>query len=162
MKYFIRSVKYFFAFVFIFALFVVIMILTSKDATFANVFAQESTLFRANSLPKIICLFVAVAAIYPSLGFVKKEAVMGKGTFAENRNAIVGCFDNAGYVLENEDAEVLSFRAKSGFTRFNRMFEDRITITKDENPLILKGYRRDIFRLASAIEYATRDQDAEA
>jgi hypothetical protein len=52
-----------------------------------------------------------------------------------------------------------TFRIKSKLTRFMRMYEDAITITKGESPLILSGYRRDLFRLASGIQYAALKRD---
>lgn len=160
MKYLLRSIKYFLFFSLLFFIFTAIMVLFTDGTTFENVFRLKgSILFPSDyAMLKILALFLAVAAIYPSLAFVKKEAFIG-GTFDENKNKIIGVFDNAGYMLENEDDEVLSFRIKNGFNRFSRLYEDRITITKDENPLILTGYRKDIFRLASAIEYATRREE---
>jgi hypothetical protein len=41
------------------------------------------------------------------------------------------------------------------------MYEDAIVITKGESPLILSGYRRDIFRLASGIQYAALKREEE-
>lgn len=157
MKYLLRSIKYFFGFTILFLIFTLIMIAFTDGATVSNVFLLKGSILFPDdyALVKILVLFLAVAAIYPGLAFVKKETVIG-GTFQEDRNKIIGAFDSAGYFLENETDEELSFRIKSGFTRFMRFYEDRVTITKDDNPLILKGYRRDIFKLSSAIEYATR------
>ena len=158
MKYFIRSVKYFVMFIVMLALFILIFAAASKDITIAEAFSPNGNMFQAGSFPKIFALFVLFAALYPALAFVKKEAVLGCD-FDEGRNKIIGAFDNAGYILEKEDDETMTFRIKNGFSRFSRLYEDAITVTKGENPVILKGYRKDIFRLASAIEYATRSDE---
>ena len=68
-------------------------------------------------------------------------------------------FEQAGYVKMDEDEEKLTFRMKNKFTRFMRAYEDTVTITKGEAPLILSGNRKDILRLASRIEYALRQDD---
>lgn len=153
MKYLLRSVKYFFSFVCVFALVIAILVLTTEGATLDTVFSPENGMFKAGSFPKIMIFFVAVAAIYPALSYVKKEAFI-TGTYSENEEAIKKVFSNYGYEMVSEDEESVTFRIKSGMTRFMRMYEDAIVITKGESPLILSGYRRDIFRLASGIQYA--------
>lgn len=152
MKYLLRSVKYFFSFALMFFFILVILVLTTKDASFATIFSPETGMFKAGSLPKIIIFFVAVAAIYPAMSYVKKECFI-TGTYEENEEAILKVFDNYGYELVSQDSEIATFRIKNKFTRFMRMYEDAITITKGESPLILNGYRRDIFKLASGIQY---------
>lgn len=153
MKYLLRSVKYFFSFVCVFALVIAILVLTTEGATLDTVFSPENGMFKAGSFPKIMIFFVAVAAIYPALSYVKKEAFI-TGTYSENEEAIKKVFSNYGYEMVSENEESATFRIKSGMTRFMRMYEDAIVITKGESPLILSGYRRDIFRLASGIQYA--------
>jgi predicted membrane protein len=160
MKYLIRSVKYFLSFALIFFLIIVILVLTTDGATLATVFSPESGMFKAGSFPKILAFFIAVAAIYPALSYVKKETFV-TGTYQENEEAIRMVFENYGYELVSEDNETATFRLRSKFTRLMRMYEDPITITKGESPLILSGYRRDIFRLASGIQYAALKREEE-
>jgi hypothetical protein len=158
MKYLLRSVKYFFSFICVFAIVIAILVLTTEGATLETVFSPENGMFKAGSFPKIMVFFVAVAALYPSLSYIKKEAFI-TGTYEENEETIRRVFDNYGYELVSEDSEMATFRIKSKLTRFMRMYEDAITITKGESPLILSGYRRDLFRLASGIQYAALKRD---
>lgn len=160
MKYLLRSVKYFFSFALVFALVIVILVLTTEGATLSTVFSPENGLFKAGSFPKIMIFFVAVAAIYPGLSYIKKEAFI-TGTYQENEEKIHMVFENYGYELVSEDDETATFRIRSKMTRFMRMYEDAIVITKGESPLILSGYRRDIFRLASGIQYAALKREEE-
>lgn len=158
MRYFIRSVKYLLWFSAIFIIFISIFVLVSDSMTFDKVFAPEGGMFKPNSLIQIAVLFVLFSAIYPALNFVKKEAFIG-GSFKENREKIIEVFQNYDYELASEDPDFLTFKLKKPLTRFMRMYEDAVTITTDESPLILKGMRKDIYRLASALEYATRKEE---
>lgn len=160
MKYILRSVKYFIMFVATLSLFILIFAAVSSDITVAEAFSKDGKMFVEGSFPKILALFIAFAAIYPAMAFVKKEAVLGC-PFEEGKNKIIGAFDNSGYYLEKEDDQTMTFKLKSGFSRFMRMYEDAVTVTKGDNPIILNGYRKDIFRLAKAIEYATRSEEEE-
>lgn len=160
MKYLLRSVKYFISFSALFFLVVVVLVLTTEGATLSSVFAPETGMFKEGSLPKIIALFIAVAAFYPFLSYVKKEVFI-TGTYEENEETIQKVFENYGYELICQDSMTATYRIRSKFTRFMRMYEDAVIITKGESPLILSGYRRDIFKLASGIQYAALKETEE-
>lgn len=158
----IRSVKYFFIFIVLVSIFVCILVLLTPNHTYEHIFATspEDTraLFKYGSWWQMLVIFALIAAIYPGLTFVKKE-VMIEGDFEDYRDKIMKEFEQAGYVKTDEDEEKLTFRIKNKFTRFMRAYEDTVTITKGEAPLILSGNRKDILRLASRIEYALRQDD---
>ena len=158
----IRSVKYFFIFIVLVSIFVCILVLLTPHHTYEHIFATspEDTraLFKYGSWWQMLVIFALIAAIYPGLTFVKKE-VMIEGDFEDHRDKIMKEFEQAGYVKTDEDEEKLTFRIKNKFTRFMRAYEDTVTITKGEAPLILSGNRKDILRLASRIEYALRQDD---
>lgn len=160
MKYLIRSIKYCISFAILFFLIIVVLVLTTDGASLATVFSPEAGMFKEGALPKIIIFFIAVAALYPALSYVKKETFI-TGTYAENEDAIIRVFENYGYELVSQDEESATFRIRNKFTRFMRMYEDAIVITKGESPLILSGYRRDIFKLASGIQYAALKREEE-
>lgn len=160
MKYLIRSIKYFIWFSVIFFIILCILVLTTDGMTFSKAFAPEVGLFKEGSFYKILAFFIAVAAIYPAMSFVKKE-VFVDGSFKENETTIMRVFKSFEYEVESEDSEKINFRKAKAFTRFMRLYEDRISITKDDNPLILTGYRKDILRVASAIASATRNKETE-
>lgn len=160
MKYLIRSIKYFFSFAIMFFIVVIVLTSTTEGVTLSSAFSPESGLFKDGSLPKIIALFIAVAAFYPFISYIKKEAFI-TGEYKDNEEAILKVFENYGYELVTQDRETATFRIKNKFTRFMRMYEDAVVITKGESPLILSGYRRDIFKIASGIQHAALREDSE-
>ena len=158
-----RSVKYFFIFVILVAIFVGIIVLLFPDQySGSHIFATSpedgDAIFNYGSWWKMLMIFAIIAAIYPGLTFVKKE-VMIEGDFEEHRDKILKEFEEAGYEQTGEDAEQVTFRLRNKFTRFMRAYEDAVTITKGEAPLILSGNRKDILRLASHIEYVLRQEN---
>lgn len=158
----VRSIKYFFVFLILASLIICLIVLITPGARFNQIFLpmSEGGLFQDGAFWQMLLIFALIAAIYPGLIFVKKE-VMIEGDFEDHRDKILKQFEDAGYQKTDEDSETVTFRLKSGFTRFMRAYEDKVTITKGEAPLILSGNRKDILRLASRIEYALRqDQDS--
>lgn len=159
----VRSVKYFFIFIILASLFVCILVPLTPHHTYEHIFATSpedtNALFNYGSWWKMLLMFGLIAAVYPGLTFVRKE-VMIEGDFEDHRDKIMKEFEQAGYEKTDEDAERLTFRIKNKFTRFMRAYEDAVTITKGEAPLILSGNRKDILRLASRIEYTLRQDNA--
>ena len=158
----VRSVKYFFIFIILASLFVCILVPLTPHHTYEHIFAtspDDKALFNYGSWWKMLLMFGLIAAVYPGLTFVRKE-VMIEGDFEDHRDKIMKEFEQAGYEKTDEDAERLTFRIKNKFTRFMRAYEDAVTITKGEAPLILSGNRKDILRLASRIEYTLRQDNA--
>lgn len=154
-KYLIRIVKSFIFFIIVMLLIVSLIVLITPEYSFDMIFKNEGGVFKEGSWPQILALFGALSLIYPGLTYVKKEVLI-EGTFEENRNHIIGIFENANYVCVKEDEEKVYFRQNSGFTRMMRLFEDEVTITKGEAPLILSGARKEIIKLASGIVYVTK------
>lgn len=159
----VRSVKYFFIFIILASLFVCILVPLTPHHTYEHIFATSpddtKALFNYGSWWKMLLMFGLIAAVYPGLTFVRKE-VMIEGDFEDHRDKIMKEFEQAGYEKTDEDTERLTFRIKNKFTRFMRAYEDAVTITKGEAPLILSGNRKDILRLASRIEYTLRQDNA--
>lgn len=157
----IRSIKYFFVFLILVSLIICLIVIITPGAKFNQIFLpmSEGGLFKDGAWWQMLLLFALLAAVYPGLVFVKKE-VMIEGDFEDHRDKIMQEFENSGYEKVDEDSETVSFRLKNRFTRFMRAYEDKVTITKGEAPLILSGNRKEILRLASHIEYVLR-QDAD-
>ena len=59
----------------------------------------------------------------------------------------------ARYIPEYEDADRITFRFSSMAGRLTKMFEDRITITRTDDGVNMEGLRKDVFRMASTLEY---------
>ena len=147
-KYLIRSIKYFFYFAIIVALMVGALILVG--AVEGNI----DTIFRGgwNSIWKMAILFAVVAAIYPKLGFIKREAITTK-PWAEVRQEVIDLFKERNYIRESEDATQITFRYKNVAGRISKMFEDRITVNADKDGVVeLEGLRKDVMRLSMGIE----------
>ncbi len=156
-KYLIRALKQFISFFFILAIVICIVILITPEYSFDTIFLSEADggMFKDGAFFKISALFIVIAALYPAYSYVKKE-VFVEGGFEPSRDKIIRVFTEYGYELVSEDSEKATFRLRNSFSRLLKLYEDPITITKDESPLILSGLRKDITRLASRIEFETR------
>ena len=72
MRYFIRAVKYFIYFTLLFIVIMAILVLTGAAE------GDISTMFKGgySALWKIALIFAVISAIYPSVGFIRKEAMI--------------------------------------------------------------------------------------
>ena len=151
-KYLIRVVKYMVYLAIVFFLIVGIFSITSKSGEGIS----YDNFFRAGTKPQLIIFFVLMSFVYPFLGFVKKKVYLNK-SFAEDKQKIKEIFTNSRYIIVKEDAFTITFRHSSTFIRAMRMFEDSVIIDFSDNPIVLEGQRRDIYRLARTIEYVIRE-----
>ncbi len=154
MKYFIRSVKYLFYFSFMCG---IILVLTFHFSVKPEDLTLMDMLLVDNSLYKMLAFFVAVAAVYPALGFQKKEVYISN--FKENKKQIVELFENANYVIASESATSISFKLRNPFLRVLRLCEDYVTIDFSGNPIVMEGLRKDILRFSRGIEYICRSEE---
>ena len=112
-------------------------------------------IFKENTLPQLLVFILAVGAAYPALGFTKKNV------FATNLNrktsdyadTIIEICRSKNYVLVSNENGILKFKAERIAMRITRMFEDIITIDLNDNPLKIEGLRKDVYRIASALDY---------
>lgn len=155
MKYIVRAVKYFFYFVFLLVILMGILVLTGF------VSADISKMFRNgyDSLWQIAIMFACVAAIYPKFGFMKKEALI-PGEYGEIRPTLVKFMEDKGYALEKEDDEKITFRVRSVAKKLTRMYEDRITFTRDLGGFQVEGLRKDVVRLIYGLEGCFREEES--
>lgn len=153
-KYIVRAVKYFFYFSIIMTL-----ILTALVCA-GIVEGSIETMFKDGyrSLVQIAIMFGCVAAVYPIFGFVRKDASIA-GEYQSIRGTIVEFMEEHGYVLEKEEDENLSFRSRSIVKRILRMYEDRITLTRNLGGYEVEGLRKDTIRLIYGLENRFRSND---
>ena len=153
MRYFIRAVKYFIYFTLLFIVIMAILVLTGAAE------GDISTMFKGgySALWKIALIFAVISAIYPSVGFIRKEAMI-PGSWEEDKDAIKAFMAGRGYTLESEDTGTMSFR-KKGTGRFTRMYEDRIVFTAKIGGVELEGMRKDVIRLAMGLERFFRREE---
>jgi hypothetical protein len=157
MRYLIRALKYLVYFAIIFFLIVGIVFLFSHQKAAGLSFVD---LFKEGSLPKIALFFVAVSALYPKLSFYKKEIYLN-GDFTKYAGMIDEVMKNLGYKLESNDPGCVTYIKDSAYARLTRMYEDRVTFETADNPIRVEGYRKDLLRILSAINYRVRQESRE-
>ncbi len=154
MKYVIRAVKYL---VYFTVMCSIILILTFHFSVKPEGLTLMDMLLVDGSLYKMLAFFVAVAAIYPALGFQNKPLYVSN--IKENRKQIVELFENANYVIASEDATSVSFKLRNPFLRLMRLYEDYVTIDFSDNPVMIEGLRKDVLRFGRGIEYICREEE---
>ena len=156
MKYFIRSVKYFFYFAFLTTAIVLALVLIGA------VEGDINSIFEGgySALWKIAIFFALVAAGYPKVGFIRREIHVGKD-WSEVRNDVISYMNDRRYVLESENGTTVTFRCKDIASRISKMYEDRLTLSKTADGWSLEGLRKDVFRLSMGLEHRLNPQSAE-
>lgn len=153
MKYFIRAAKYLIYFAVLFSIIVLIVFYTSSKPEGITVF----DLFKEGSGYKILGFFIVFSAVYPLLGFSRKQIYVSN--FAEKEKEIIELLQNGNYIIETQTPTSLTFRLRNKFLRLMRMYEDRITIDFSENPVIIEGFRKDVLRFSRGIEYICQKEN---
>ena len=154
MRYLVRALKYLVYFAVIFFLIVGIVYLFSAQKMAGISFVG---LFKEGSLPKIALFFVAVAAIYPKLSFYKKDLLLDGG-FTKHAEMVDEVMKSLDYVKESEEPGQITYIKNGGYARLTRMYEDRITFAFDEASATVEGYRKDLLRIISMINYRARHE----
>jgi hypothetical protein len=157
MRYLIRALKYIVYFAIIFFLMVGIIYLFSSQKAAGLSFVD---LFREGSLPKIAIFFVAVAAIYPALSFQKRQLYLN-GDFTKYAETVDEVMKKLEYVPEKREPGCVTYIKNSGYARLTRMYEDRVTFLTSDNPVIVEGYRKDLLRILSLVNYQIRQESRE-
>jgi hypothetical protein len=152
MRYIVRAVKYFIYYFLILALVLAVLL------AFHLVEGGIDGIFRDGwgSVGKIAIMFALVAAAYPYFGF-KKYGIVIPGAYEEIRPKLVKYLEDKGYELESEEQENLTFRLRNRFNRATRMWEDRVSLTRDFHGFYIEGPNRDIVRLKAGLEYLFRE-----
>lgn len=149
MKYFIRSVKYFIYIVVIFLILVNIIFYTSQRQPGVDNFMD---LFRGGTQWQMLALFIAFSAIYPLLGYYNRK-IDTNGNFADKKQDIIKYMTDSGRFLLTDDSNgKLTFRIRSPFVKFMRLYEDAIVIDYTDNPIIISGLRKEVVRHIQKIE----------
>ncbi len=153
-KHIIRSVKYFFYIAVFFCLVVCILFYMSEVPEGSTVF----DLFKEGAWAKILAFFVAFAAVYPFVGYQKKEIYTNEN-LATHKKEIIELFENANFVLKEETPTSMTFILRNKFLRFIRTYEDAIVIDYSEIPATISGLRKDTLRFSRSIEYMMREKE---
>lgn len=154
MKYFVRSVKYLVYFTLMCS---IILVLTFHFSVKPEGLTLMDMLLVDGSIYKMLAFFVAVAAVYPALGFQNKPVYVSN--IQEHKKEIINLFENANYVVASETATSISFKLRNPFLRVLRLCEDYVTIDFSESPVMMEGLRKDVLRFSRGIEYICREEE---
>ena len=148
MKYFIRSVKYFFYFAFLTTAIILVLVMIGA------VEGSIDTIFEGgySALWKIAIFFALIAAVYPKFGFVCRK-LDTTGSWDDVRNAAVTYFSGKPFKLETETGDEVSFRRRDIISRIAKMGEDRITVRRTDDGFVMEGLRKDVITFATGLEY---------
>lgn len=151
MKYLVRAIKYFFYFAFLTTAVVLILVYTGMAEGDIN------SLFNGgyDALWKIAGFFILVAAVYPKVGFINRHLYINPSK--DIMPQMEEIMRERRYVLESRTESRMTFRVKGAGSRLVKMYEDRITLTRTADGYHMEGLRKDVLRVASALEYRFRD-----
>ena len=153
MKYIIRAVKYFFYFAIVTTAIVTVLVFIGAVENNINAIFEGGY----NALWKMAIFFAAVAAVYPSLAFIKRDITINGG-FEAHKDDIIDYMKERRYELETSTENGLSFRIKGVAGKLAKMNEDRITITPTLEGAQIEGLRKDIIRFAMGLESRLNQQ----
>lgn len=156
MKYFVRSLKYFFALCVLCIVLMGLMLMTGTSRlTLDTVFYE---MFHTNTYLKLLIAIVALASAYPRFGFVVRKV---EGDVEQNREQILNAFRSAGFSLRSDKDGVMTFRADSFGQKLLLLGEDEIKVSQYGQWIVLDGIRRGVarvqYRLDSYIHMTRND-----
>jgi hypothetical protein len=154
MKYFVRALKYFVYYFILLAVIMGILVLIKAVPSDVNEMFKNGY----KSLWQIAGLFAIVSAIQPKFGYVTRTANI-PGEYNEIRQGIIDFMQDHGYYLETENGENMTYRQKSFVNKIFRMFEDRLTFTRDLGGFTIEGSNRDMVRIIRGLEYKLRKEN---
>lgn len=150
-KYLLRSLKYL-----VYLCCIIVFLLAVVYFTSSHAQGLRFTDLIDPSKQKLFALFLlAVAAIYPTLGFGSHQ-LWSNSVFCNDKDLIKSVMQNAGYVITYEDEHILKFRPRNMMARIRRFFEDELVFDGHNNPILLSGMRKDIVRFANRIALELR------
>ena len=148
MKYTIRAIKYFFYFSIITTAIVLALVLIGAVEGDINEIFEGGP----EALWKIAAFFAVVAAVYPKVGFIRREVPLRRD-WADIREETISYFRDRRYILESEKGDTVTFRCKDIASRLSKMYEDRITLRITQEGYEMEGLRKDVLRLAAGWEH---------
>ena len=154
MKYTIRAIKYFFYFSIITTAIVLALVLIGAVEGDINEIFEGGY----KALWKIAAFFAVIAAVYPKVGFIRREVPLRR-EWAEVREDTISYFRDRRYILESENGDTVTFRCKDVASRLSKMYEDRITLKVTPEGYEMEGLRKDVLRLAAGWEHCLSPEE---
>ena len=148
MKYVVRSLKYL---VMLCVLYVVLTYLMSLvEPTNGSVWQQLITHLNTRSGLCMVIAFVALAALYPKIGYMSSR--VGDCDIVEDRIRIDNAMRIFGFRVVEEAPGRILYRAEGIVHRITLMFEDHIEVVAVEGGVELKGLRRSVARVVLQLQ----------
>ena len=148
MKYTIRAIKYFFYFALITTAIVLALVLIGAVEGDINEIFDGGY----SALWKIAIFFALVAAVYPKVGFIRRDIPTNK-EWSEARKEAIEYLKDRRYTVETESEDKITFRCRDIASKISKMYEDRITLTATPEGCEMEGLRKDVLRLAAGLEH---------
>ena len=156
MTYLRRVLKYFIQITILFAVIILVLMLSGMVSKDVSVAFQNGW----TSIAWILGLFAVMSFAYPFFGYQKRK-IQVNGDPALARDGIVEALRTRGYALESEAEGVLKFHLTAPVNRAARLWEDTITLTPVLGGWQAEGLARDLVRVVSSIEHHFREHGQE-
>ena len=142
MRYAVRAIKYFAAFV---VLYLAVTWLSLR-ASGLDVSVRDSVLATMRT-PRGLAL---LSAAYPKFGFITRRV---EASTEEDRERIVTAFETSGFGLAAEEDGAMIFRAGNPLRRLLLLFEDEVRVEQYGQWVEITGIRRAVARAAYRLEW---------
>ena len=137
MKYILCAVKYLLAFI---VLYLGLLWISQRvSGVDVALFDAVSATLQTRRGQLLVLALVALSAMYPKWGFIKRSV---ECTIAEDREQIMAAFKASGYELVAESEGKMVFRADNVVRRLMFLLEDEVTLTQCGQSVEIQGIRR--------------------
>ncbi len=145
MKYLRRAMKYLLLLVVV----MVVAIFFINSGSMPLTFSERVSIFMANNGLEKIIMFVALAALYPLFGYVKRDI---KGDVVVHRGQIIVAMERNGFSLKEDGDGKMIFGANTILRRAAFLFEDEIVVEQQGESIHIEGVRRGVVYVAYRLE----------
>lgn len=143
-----RLVKFLAYILFFFVLILGILPLILNGRPMTDSFGE---LFSEQRFIVIFFLLMAYSLVYPLINFIKIKRHLN-GSFTDNRSYFEEAFQMLKYDKVNETGSQMVYRKKSMLNRAMYFWEDQVIVDISDNPVIISGMRKAVYRLNRIIE----------
>ena len=143
MRYFVRAVKYLFAFCVLYVGIVWLSMATGHDMG-VSVWEQIAATFQTTRGQLLGLAVVVLSAIYPRMGFITRRV---ECSMEEDSEQVMNAFAMSGYKLISEEEGRKVFRAAGAIDKLIMLFEDEIVVEQYGQWVEIKGIRRGVARV---------------
>ena len=140
MRYLIRSVKFLVALLVLYV--AAVWLMSVMGASMLSVRDTIFVMFQTLRGQLLVAAIVVWVAIYPKVGYVKRECV---ADFDADKEQITTAFVVSGYELVAQDENEVRYRASNILSRLRLLFEDEVVVRRVESGNIeIEGVRRTV------------------